>query len=221
MESIKLKAHSRKLKAFFLCLFLITATVIATATQAKAQEQEIQQLLLDVEKLSQFKSILSDMKKGYTVLSQGYGTVKNIAQGNFNLHEVFLDGLYAVNPNVKKYRRVADIMEDESSILSEYKKAWKRANASGSFSLQELNYLSNVYSNITGQALHNLNDLLTVITASQLRMSDDERLHEIDRIYADTSDKLTFLRNFNRQTDMMRLQRAKEINDTKTLQNLY
>ncbi|WP_462267707.1 TerB family tellurite resistance protein [Mucilaginibacter sp.] len=187
----------------------------------RAQSQEVQQLLLDVEKLSQFKSILSDMERGYAQLSQGYNAVRNVTQGNFNLHQVFLDGLLTVNPNVKKYRRVADIIEVESSILSEYKKAWKRSNSSGSFSLTELNYISSVYGNLTSQALRNLNDLITVLTASQLRMSDDERLREIDRIYTDISDKLIFLRSFNRQTDMMRLQRSKELSDTQTLQKLY
>ena len=34
------------------------------ATNVKAQEFEIEQLLLDVEKLAQFKQILQDMKDG-------------------------------------------------------------------------------------------------------------------------------------------------------------
>ncbi len=202
-------------------LMALSSLFVLNPNNAYAQSQEIQQLLLNVEKLSQFKSILSDMERGYVQLSQGYNAVRNVAQGNFSVHQVFLDGLLAVNPNVKKYRRVADIIEAESNILSEYKKAWKRSSASGSFSLSELNYMSSVYGSITSQALRNLSDLATVLTASQLRMSDDERLQEIDRIYADISDKVIFLRSFNRQTDMMRLQRSKELSDTKTLQKLY
>ncbi|MDO3641517.1 TerB family tellurite resistance protein [Mucilaginibacter sp. L3T2-6] len=213
MRSIKVKL------AGLICFCLSAFSFLPQ--QAKAQSYEIQQLLLDVEKLSQFKSILSDMRQGYSILSQGYGAVKNIAQGNFSLHEVFLDGLMAVNPNIKKYQRVADIISDESSILSEYKSAYKRFKSGGSFSVKELDYMGSAYSNITSQALRNLNDLITVITASNLRMSDDERLHEIDRIYADTSDKLSFLRHFNNQASLLQLQRQKQRNETKTLQNLY
>ena len=34
----------------------------------------MQQLLLDIEKLTQMKSILSDMKTGYQIYQQGYGS---------------------------------------------------------------------------------------------------------------------------------------------------
>lgn len=204
-----------------LVALLVCCLILGCSSSAFGQEQEIEQLTLNIEKLAQLKGILSDMEKGYEILSKGYGAVKNIAQGNFNLHEVFLDGLLAVNPNIKKYQRVADIIADEGSILSEYKKALNRSRNSGAFSVPELNYMSGVYGNLTSQALRNLDELVTVITASRLRMSDDERLHEIDRIHADTSDKLQFLRSFNRQTDLMRLQRVKELNDQNSLKRLY
>ncbi len=228
MESIKqnqipspLERVRVRLKGFLLSLFAITAILTATATKVHAQEQEIQQLLLDMEKLTQFKSILKDMQQGYTILTQGYGQVKDLAQGNFNLHQVFLDGLLQVNPEVKKYARIADIIANESSILSAYKKAYRQFNSSGRFSVSELDYLTNVYARLTGSALQNINDLANIITASQLRMSDDERLSAIDRIYADTNDKLQFLRSFNQRTSILMLQREKEQNDVKTLQNLY
>ena len=189
--------------------------------RAQAQDQDIQQLLLDIEKLIQFKAILSDMQQGYSILTQGYGQVKDLTQGNFNLHEVFLDGLLQVSPEVKKYQRVADIIADESSILSEYKKAYSRFRNSGRFSVSELDYISNIYERLTSAALHNAADLADVLTASKLRMSDDERLSAIDRIYLDTNDKLQFLRSFNSRTSILQAQRQKQVNETQTLQNLY
>ncbi len=62
-------------------------------TTAFGQQYEIEVLLLNVEKLMQFRQILDDMKKGYEIIAQGYGTIKNIAEGNFSLHDVFLDKL--------------------------------------------------------------------------------------------------------------------------------
>jgi len=188
---------------------------------AKAQSDEIQQLLLNVEKLAQFKAILSDMKKGYTILSTGYNSVKNIAQGNFNLHETFLDGLMLVSPEVRKYYRIADLINDQSSIVSEYKSAYARFNASGNFTGSELAYLSKVYSSLLKQSLDNLDQLALVITANQLRMSDDERLQAIDHLAADTQDKLVFLRSFNRQTSMLNIQRQREKADIQGTANYY
>lgn len=78
--------------------------------KASAQTDEIAQLLLNVEKLAQFKQILSDMKKGYQILEGGYNTIKDISEGNFSLHKAFLDGLMQVSPTVRNYKRIADII---------------------------------------------------------------------------------------------------------------
>jgi hypothetical protein len=189
--------------------------------EVKAQSTEIQQLLLNVEKLTQLKSILSDMKKGYTILTTGYNSVKNIAQGNFSLHETFLDGLMLVSPEVRKYHKVADVITYQGNILSEYKSAYKRFSGSGSFSVAELDYLSKVYQKLFNESLQNLDRLLMVITAGKMRMSDDERLQAIDRIYEDTIDKLTFLRSFNRETGMLSIQRTREKADLQGVGNYF
>ncbi|SOD13880.1 hypothetical protein [Pedobacter xixiisoli] len=180
------------------------------AIKVCAQSNEVQQLLLNVEKLSQMKNILSDMKQGYTILHNGYNTVKNIAQGNFNLHEVFLDGLMIVSPEVRKYHKVADIVRLQSAILSDYRSAFKRLSASNVFSSSDLGYLEQVYGRLNRESLQNLDRLLMVITTSKLHMNDEERLKAIDRIHADMADKLVFLRSFNRDTNLLGLQRAKE-----------
>lgn len=195
--------------------------ILATTNFSRAQSTEVQQLLLNVEKLSQFKNILSDMKKGYQIVSTGYNAVKNISQGNFSLHEVFIDGLMLVSPEVRKYHKVAGIIAYQKDIVSEYKTAFNRFRSSGTFSEQEIVYLGKVYGGLFEQSLNNLDALMNVVTSSKLRMSDGERLRAIDQIFADTMDKLSFLRDFNRQASLLHLQRQKEKNDTQTLQKIY
>src|ERR1700730_18790216 len=90
-------------------IFLITIG-IARPNIVKAQTQEAQQLLLNWEKLTQLKSVLKNMYEGYRIVSKGYNTIKDISQGNFTLHQVFLDGLLEVSPAVRKYKRVFDII---------------------------------------------------------------------------------------------------------------
>ena len=186
-----------------------------------AQSSEATQLLLNVEKLSQLKNILTDMKKGYTIVSNGYRSVKNIAEGNFSLHEVFLDGLMLVSPEVKKYSRVADIISYQKNIVSEYKRALKGFRSADVFSPEELSYVTLVYENLFEQSLQNLEDLTMVITSSKLRMSDDERLRAIDRIFLDTQDKLMFLRNFNSETGMLLLQKKQQKKELSQLKGLH
>lgn len=186
-----------------------------------AQYQEMQQLLLNIEKLSQFRQILKDMKKGYEILTGGYKVVKDMSEGNFNLHQTFLDALMQVSPTVKNYKRVGDIINYQILLIKESKVAFKRFTNSKSFTEREIAYFEKVYGNLFNESLRNLDELTTVVTANKLRMSDDERLEAIDAIYLEMQDKLMFLRNFNASTNVLALQRAKEQNDVDTLGGIY
>lgn len=199
----------------------IVFTGLLFPSQITAQKQEIQQLILNIEKLAQFKQILKDMKKGYEILSGGYNTVKDLSEGNFNLHETFLDALMQVSPTVKNYRRIGDIVNYQVLLVKEYKSAFSRFRDNKNFNAEEIAYFERVYNNLFKQSLRNLDELTSVITANKMRMSDDERLAAIDKIYADMQDKLLFLRNFNNNTTVLALQRAKEHNDTRAMRSIY
>jgi hypothetical protein len=202
--------------------YVITAlAVILLTTQAKAQSTELQQLLLNIEKLTQFKAILSDMKRGYQIYQQGYGTISNLSKGNFNLHNIYLTGLMAVNPAVRNNPRVGQIINQQNDILNEYQRYAGLFRQSGKFSKDELGYIGIVYNQLVKQSNVNIDDLTSVTTAGQLRMSDDDRLRAIDRIYTGSADQLQFLRFFNRQAVMLSLQRSKDQHDTQSLKLLY
>jgi len=199
----------------------ILALMLCLSISAQAQSDELQQLMLNVEKLTQFKAILSDMKKGYQIYQQGYGTISNLSKGNFNLHNVYLTGLMAVNPAVRNNPRVGQIVGQQNDIIGEYKRYTSLFRQSGSFNGNELKYFNTVYNQIVKQSNANIDELANVTTAGQLRMSDDDRLRTIDRIYLSSTDQLQFLRYFNRKAVMLSLQRSKDQNDTQTLKQLY
>lgn len=195
--------------------------IIFPQHRSMAQAKELAQLALNIEKLAQFKQILTDLKKGYEILLGGYNTIKNLASNNFNLHKAFLDGLMAVNPAVKKYWKVADIVNIQLALVDEYKKAIKLFKHVGAFTSGEIDYIEAVYSKLFNESLKNLDALLTMITADKLRMSDDERLTGIDGIYTEMADKLSFLRYFNNNTSILAIQRTKEQHDVNTSESLY
>ncbi|MEO7983794.1 MAG: TerB family tellurite resistance protein [Bacteroidota bacterium] len=200
-------------------LLIILSVVIPN--KVLPQSQELEQLSLDIEKLTQFKQILNDLKKDYQVLSEGYSTIKDLSQGNFNLHKTFLDGLMLVSPAVRKYSKAVDVINDQVLIVKEYKAAFNRYKHDGNFNAGEIDYLGRIYNNLFKQSLNNLDELTIVMSDSKLRMSDDERLGAIDRIHNDMSDKLLFLRQFNNNTTILAIQRAKEKNDAVTMKQIY
>ncbi|MDR6845570.1 TerB family tellurite resistance protein [Flavobacterium granuli] len=202
-------------------LLVVFLMMVLTPVKVTAQYQEMQQLLLNVEKLAQFKEILSDMKKGYVILTGGYKAVKDMTEGNFNLHKTFLDALMQVSPTVKNYKRVGDIINYQILLIKESKIALKRFVSSKSFTEQEIAYFEKVYDNLFKESLRNLDELATIITANKLRMSDDERLEAIDAIYFEMQDKLLFLKKFNESSNILAIQRAKERNDVNALSGIY
>ncbi len=187
----------------------------------KAQSAEIQQLILNIEKLSQFKKILSDMKKGYDILSGGYKAVKDMSEGNFSLHKTFLDALMQVSPVVKNYKRVGNIIDYQFTLMKESRKGIDNIMKNERFSTQEIQYFEKVYSNLSRESLRNIDELTSIVTADKLRMSDDERLEAIDKIYEDMQQKVLFLREFNCSAAVLALQRLKESNDAAVVRNSY
>ncbi len=200
---------------------LIGIFLIAASFKSQAQSFEIQQLLLDVQKLAQLKSIYSDLVNGYDILSEGYNAVKDISQGNFDLHKLFLDNLLKASPVVQKYQKVADIIECQLQIISEYGTAYDRFKSDDNFSPDEIIYIGKVYNNLINESIKALSDLTNVITNGILRASDDERLALIDKLNDEMQERLSFLRYFNNNTTVLALQRARERNDVTTLQNIY
>ena len=195
--------------------------IFSLARPLCSQTQEAAQLLLNYEKLKQLEEILDNMYKGYKILTTGYNRIKDIAEGNYALHQVFLDGLFAVNPSVAKYKRISQIIRYQSLLMKEYRRAFDRFKSDTNLTADEIEYLEKVYSYLVQQSLRNLEELTMIVTANKLRMSDDERIQAIDRIYLDVENKLSFLRYFNNSTQILVVQRAKEISEVGTVKKLY
>ena len=161
------------------------------------------------------------MKTGYQILEKGYTSIKNISQGNFNLHRDFLDGLLQVSPAVKQYSKVADIIRVQLKLVKESKAALAEFRGTKQFTITEIEYLGNVYANLLKECLKTLDELAMVVTAGKLRMSDDERLQAIDKIYDEVMEQYTFLNEFNNGTAILSLQREKEKMDIDLMRKVH
>lgn len=161
------------------------------------------------------------MYDGWKVINQGYNTIKDISSGNFSLHKGFLDALMEVSPVVKKYKRITDIVNYQLQIVKQYKLAFQQFKDGGAFTPQEIDYIGKVYSNLFNESVKNLDELFMVITARQLRMSDDERMQAIDRIYARIEEQFSFLQDFNSSTGYLSLQRKAEQTEINMSKKIY
>ena len=211
-----------KKKIIFIGAFVL-AGIVWMPCQSNAQTiaDDLQQLALDIQKLAGLKSVLNQMYQGYELVSKGYNAVKDISKGNYNLHEAFLDGLLVVSPAVRKYVRVQDIINDQAELVTEYKNAFTMFRRDKHITPDEIGYMMDVYNNLVTQSLSNLSMLAAVIGNNNFRMSDDERLRQIDRLYATGHDELSFLRQFNSHIQMVAIGRAQSAGDQQTIKQLY
>jgi hypothetical protein len=201
---------------------LVIISLVCLGTfRTNAQSYDVQQLLLDWQKLTELRNILTELQQGYQILSTGYENIRSIAEENFNLHNTFLNSLLAVNPAVKNYKRIQDIVGFQSAIVSEYTASFNRFKQDPHFTPDEIAYLGIVYNNLLSQNLVGVTNLTNVLTANTMRMSDDERLHVVDGIYNSTKNQLLFLRSFNNSATLLAINRATESNDAESAKKLY
>jgi hypothetical protein len=201
-------------------LLIILGLTLGSA-RISAQSFDAQQLLLDWQKLTELKGILTQLQQGYQVLSTGYENIRTIAEASFTLHNSFLSALLSVNPAVKNDPRVQGIIGFQSSIATEYSASFNRFKQDKHFSAPEIAYLETVYNNVLNQSLSGITNLTNVLTPNTFRMSDDERLRAIEGIYQETKNQLLFLRSFNNSATMLAIDRAIENNDAETAKKLY
>jgi len=202
-------------------ILIATLVLLGLAGNAGAQSQEVQQLTLNIQKLKQMKTALTQIKDSYKILGQGYGRIKNISEQDYDLHKEHLNGLKNVSPAVRNYSKVGKIIQYQYQLVSEYRNANARFISSKSFRPAELEYMAKVYSRLLDQSMDNLKELTTILTNGKTSMTDDERLKAIDRIYSEMEEKLSFLKEFNNSATVLALQRNKERNNTKSVEDLY
>lgn len=207
------------MKTLFLLIGLLGTTVGPTRAQSIADL--LLQLELDKEKLTSLKNTLQEMYQGYTVLEHGYTDIRDIAKGDFNLHQAFLDALLAVSPAVRGDPRITVILNSEYQIVSGYRSADVRWTASGVFTEQELDYIVNTYSALLQRCLQSVEELTMVLKADELRMSDADRMQAIGRINSDTQGQLAMMQQMDNSLSIQTVQRLREAGDINTLKALY
>ena len=91
----------------------LSISLMTHLSQAQSITQLLQQLVFDTEKLASMKATLQQMYNGYTTLESGYTNIRDIAKGNFNLHQAFLDALLVISPAVASDPRIPTIINTE------------------------------------------------------------------------------------------------------------
>lgn len=205
----------RLLGLVFLLLFVGTNAFGQTWGEFFNQKKTQKKYLL--EQLVALKMYAGYLKKGYDIVGNGIGTVKDIKNGEFSLHSTFFSSLKSVNPAIRKNAKVASIISLQVSII----KAFKNIGDNDELKLSDNQYLIGVKDRITDDCLDDMEELLLVITSGRLEMSDDERIERLDNIYERMRDKAAFAQSFTGEVNLLIHQRKNEQKSINHLREIY
>lgn len=149
-----------------------------------------------LEQIAALKVYTGYLKKGYKIGKDGLDLIGNIKDGDFNLHKGYFNSLKSVNPEIKRYPKLADAIALQEKILVTQSRARKQLRENSMISVTELDYCNRVFDRLLKDCDNTMDELLATISNGQWSMKDDERLQRIDEIYNDMLDKYLFVVQF-------------------------
>lgn len=196
-----------------LTLFAILFSAVKAQTRINLFRQSATQKKYLLQQIAALQAYIGYAKKGYSIAKQGLNTISDIKHGELNLHKDYFNSFKTVNPSIKKYDRIADIIRLQVNILNVYREASKQVKQSGSFNGEEIRYISGVFERLMDDCTQTIEDLIDVTTSGVLEMKDDERLKRIDALYIEMQDKYTFVKHFSNEAKLLAASRNREQND--------
>lgn len=201
-------------------LFLVLLTSFASSLKAQTfaewfQQKKTQKKYL-LQQIAALQVYIGYVKKGYKIAKQGLNTIGDFTKGEFNLHSGYFNSLKAVNPEIKRYAKVADIISLQVKIVQHYNRTIRQIRSSDAFSGDELAYIGRVFNRLFDDCDKTIDELIALTTDGKLQMKDDERISRIDKMYLDMQDKFTFSQRFSNEAKTLAASRLKEKNDVQT-----
>lgn len=211
-----LKSKRMKKILLFLLLFASAAGTLQAQTFAEWFQQKKTQKKYLLQQIAALQVYIGYAQKGYNIAKDGLNTIGDFTRGEFNLHTDYFNSLKSVNPEVKRYAKIADIIALQIKIVQNYNRTYRQLNSSDAFSGDELAYISRVFGRLLDDCDKTLDELITITTDSKLEMKDDERIKRIDKLYLDMQDKFTFSQSFSNDAKSLAASRIKDKTDVQT-----
>ena len=205
-----------------IAICLVTSSSNAQTADEWLNQKATQKKYL-LQQIAALQVYLGYAKKGYTIVTSGVNTIRNIKNGDLNLHRDFFNRLKNVNPSILKYAKVADIIAYQVKIIKQTKITIQQIRETKQFTEAELGHCKQVFDNLLDECIKTVEELILVTTSGKLEMKDDERLKRIDGLYADIQDKYSFACSFSEDMGLLAVQRLgeqMEINRSKLINGL-
>lgn len=197
---------------------LICVLILTVLPGLKAQKQDEKSLTQHILQVAANKVHLEYIKKGYRIVQEGLDIVSSFKRGEYKLHDAFFKSLKMVNPAVRRYDRVGQIIDLQKQIGREVNSLKKKT---GGFAKQEQEYIQRVLGRLLNQSEFILDELIMLTTDHKLEMRDDERMARIDKLFSAMQDAYSFCKAFTSDLRLLVALRTNEEKDIKISRELH
>jgi len=200
-------------KLLIISIMVLCAENLFAQTSSEWFRQKATQKKYLLQQIAALQVYSGYLSKGYSIAKNGLNTIKSIKNGDLLQHSNYFTSLVTVNPQIKRYKKVSDIIAIQVRIAKQSGNAFNSFRNNHHFTSEEINYLQGVFDKLFSDCAKDLDELLNLITNGKLQMKDDERIEAIDKIYVDMQDKQQFVRAFSNNAADLSIQRSNEENE--------
>lgn len=171
------------------------------------------QIKLYIQQIAANKVYIEYLQKGYSIVKNGLRAIGDIKDGHWRLDIIFFDGLEKINPKVRQYAKVADIIALNIQVIKRAKKLVLEIKDADVFTEQEALYATKVVDRTLVNCAALIDELGSLLKTSELRMSDNERIKRIDGLHEQMRSNYSFVNYFSGEWQLLQLQKNKALRD--------
>lgn len=197
---------------------MVFAAVCLAACQLQAQQAKQKRMLLL--QIAALRTYVDYAAKGYKAVKSGLNFISDAKKGEVSLHSDYFASLVSVNPKVKNYSKVAEIIALQIKVAGICKRTFDAVQKDDLFYGSELQYIERTFGRLLESCSDNIDTLFLIAASSKLEMKDDKRMERIDRLYESAKEDYAFCEKFSGELKVLALSKAKERNDVKQAEML-
>ncbi len=133
----------------------------------------------------------------------------------------YYEELQKVKSVITYYKRVRSVLDQQVSLVAEYKRAVSIISGAKCFTPDEVIHIMDVYTGILEQSVQNVSQINTIIKSFSLQMTDAARLELIHKTDKAILKNMSDLRTFTNRNVVLGIQRTKDEMEINTIKSLY
>lgn len=214
-----MKATMIKLGITALLLFAISGAHAQTFREWFRQKRTQREYLL--QQIAALRVYSGYLKRGYDIVKDGTGAISEFTGGEFGLHRDYFTRLKEVDPALLRSGKVESVITLHTEMERQRLQAWRQVNGSDHLSMDEKQYIRKFLDGLGHGSDTELEEMLIVVTAGRLDLSDDERIKRIDTIYRNAQKLYTIHQNSLPALIAMMEGRKRETAEVELLRKMY